>query len=259
MPMESAIQELKQARQAKRLSLQDVSDATLINLDFLKAIEEGKTDILPQTYVRAFIREYAAFVGLDPAEVMRKYDEQAAPAPDQAPAPAPVAAEVVHPEPAPQQPPTQTFQEVISTPATTRIAVAALVLIGVGVVLWNLMWRPPPDRIPETPFEAGSPTAASPDSLRSAPAAPIDSLVLSASVADTVWVQIRIDDRAPMEYYFRAGARKVWKAKDRFVITAGNAGAIDLTLNTVHIGTLGKRGAVARNVELGRHSVKTRK
>ena len=65
---------LKQAREAKNLSLADVSDTTFISIRFLEAIEAGKTDILPQAYVRAFIREYATVVGLDAAEVMRRYD-----------------------------------------------------------------------------------------------------------------------------------------------------------------------------------------
>ena len=49
-------QELKRAREAKRLSLADIADRTLINIRHLEAIERGDTSILPETYVRAFIR-----------------------------------------------------------------------------------------------------------------------------------------------------------------------------------------------------------
>src|SRR5512140_2914453 len=85
--MESIFAMLKQAREAKNLSLADVSDTTFISIRFLEAIEAGKTDILPQAYVRAFIREYATVVGLNAADVMRRYDSigsakaAAAPAP----------------------------------------------------------------------------------------------------------------------------------------------------------------------------------
>lgn len=53
--MDSVLQELKLTREAKHLSLTDVSDATLINANFLDAIEQGNTTVLPQTYIRAFI------------------------------------------------------------------------------------------------------------------------------------------------------------------------------------------------------------
>src|SRR5512133_799213 len=88
--MDSVFTLLKQAREAKNLSLTDVSDTTFISIRYLEAIESGKTDILPAAYVRAFIREYAAVVGLDPAEVMRRYDNPGAPAtPASEPRPAP--------------------------------------------------------------------------------------------------------------------------------------------------------------------------
>ena len=77
--MDSVFTMLKQAREAKNLSLADIADTTFISVRFLEAIEAGKTDILPQAYVRAFIREYAAVVGLDPAEVMRRYDSIGSP------------------------------------------------------------------------------------------------------------------------------------------------------------------------------------
>ncbi len=79
MTMDSAFTMLKKAREAKNLSLADVADSTFISIRYLEAIEAGKTDILPQAYVRAFIREYAAVVGLDTAEVMRRLDNPGAP------------------------------------------------------------------------------------------------------------------------------------------------------------------------------------
>src|SRR5512142_1334804 len=113
--MDSVFTLLKQAREAKNLSLADVADSTFISIRYLEAIEAGRTDILPQAYVRAFIREYAAVVGLDPAEIMRRYDNptpatapasSASPAPTQtvSPAETPPPAIVTPPVQAPEQP-----------------------------------------------------------------------------------------------------------------------------------------------------------
>ncbi len=85
--MSTAFDLLREAREQHHLSLSDVADATLINIDYLRAIEQGRLDVLPQPYVRAFMREYAGVVGLDPAALMQKLDrDQAAAA---APPPAP--------------------------------------------------------------------------------------------------------------------------------------------------------------------------
>ena len=72
--METFFKELKQARESKHISLSDISDATLINVHLLEEMERGNVGILPQTYVRAFLREYAAVVGLDPDAVLRNFE-----------------------------------------------------------------------------------------------------------------------------------------------------------------------------------------
>ena len=54
--MKTFFAELRKAREGKKMSLADISDATLINAKYLEAIEQGNTSILPQAYVRAFIR-----------------------------------------------------------------------------------------------------------------------------------------------------------------------------------------------------------
>ena len=63
---ESVGQELRKARQAKNLSLDDVARATKIRKDFLQAIEESRYDILPgPVFVSGFVRCYGRFLGLD--------------------------------------------------------------------------------------------------------------------------------------------------------------------------------------------------
>ena len=57
---------LREARGRRKLSLQEVEEATKIRGRYLQAIEDEDWDGLPSdTYARAFIRTYAALVGLD--------------------------------------------------------------------------------------------------------------------------------------------------------------------------------------------------
>jgi cytoskeleton protein RodZ len=182
--MDSVFTMLKQAREAKNLSLADIADTTFISVRFLEAIEAGKTDILPQAYVRAFIREYAAVVGLDTPDVMRRYDSIGSPQPAASLRPAPGSAgpvasgqgpsadsgrpaatvsseqaPEVHQSPAPEPPPPPQYLDVPipSSPAPRRdltdmIQKAAVVMgvVVIAVVLWNVMGieRPKTQEIP---------------------------------------------------------------------------------------------------------------
>ncbi|MNI31692.1 cytoskeletal protein RodZ [compost metagenome] len=65
---------LRKARMDKKISLDDLEDATKIRKRYLQAIEDGDYKLLPGSfYVRAFIKSYAEAVGLDPTEVLKLY------------------------------------------------------------------------------------------------------------------------------------------------------------------------------------------
>jgi transcriptional regulator with XRE-family HTH domain len=72
--------ELKAAREARKATLEEVATRTKIPQKYLEALEEGRHDIFPsQTYVTGFIRAYAKVVGLDPAELTRRFKAEAKP------------------------------------------------------------------------------------------------------------------------------------------------------------------------------------
>ncbi|HHY47373.1 MAG TPA: helix-turn-helix domain-containing protein [Firmicutes bacterium] len=73
--MESIGERLKQGREAKKLSLDDVQEATKIRKQYLAAIEAGRFEELPgEVYVKGFIRNYADFIGLDGAKMVADYN-----------------------------------------------------------------------------------------------------------------------------------------------------------------------------------------
>ncbi|WP_290032856.1 helix-turn-helix domain-containing protein [Ligilactobacillus cholophilus] len=70
-------QKLKDARIAKGLTLDDLQQSTKIQKRYLIAIEEGNYQALPgDFYVRAFARQYAETVGLDPNEIVKEIDSE---------------------------------------------------------------------------------------------------------------------------------------------------------------------------------------
>lgn len=69
--MSSVGQILREAREAKGLTLYDLQEKTKIQPRYLKAIEEDRLDVLPgHFYARAFIRTYAEHVGVDPQPLL---------------------------------------------------------------------------------------------------------------------------------------------------------------------------------------------
>jgi cytoskeletal protein RodZ len=65
---------LRKAREEKGFSLDDVQDQTKIRKRYLEALEKGDYDVLPgKFYIRAFIKNYAEFVGLDADELLKHY------------------------------------------------------------------------------------------------------------------------------------------------------------------------------------------
>ncbi|WP_026692414.1 helix-turn-helix domain-containing protein [Peribacillus kribbensis] len=68
---------LKEEREAKGLSLEDLQKATKIQKRYLIGIEEGNYDAMPgKFYVRAFIKQYAEAVGLEPEEIFEEYKNE---------------------------------------------------------------------------------------------------------------------------------------------------------------------------------------
>ncbi|WP_282171598.1 helix-turn-helix domain-containing protein [Cytobacillus firmus] len=67
---------LKEARLAKDMSLDDLQKVTKIQKRYLVGIEEGDYSMMPgKFYVRAFIKQYAEAVGIEPEEIFEQYKD----------------------------------------------------------------------------------------------------------------------------------------------------------------------------------------
>jgi cytoskeletal protein RodZ len=67
---------LKEAREAKGISLEQLQTVTKIQKRYLLGIEEGNYSMMPgKFYVRAFIKQYAEAVGFPPEELFEQYKE----------------------------------------------------------------------------------------------------------------------------------------------------------------------------------------
>jgi cytoskeleton protein RodZ len=73
--LKSIVAQLKQAREAKALKLEDIAAKTFIPLRLLKAMDEERFERLPEpVFVQGFIRRYADQVGLDGQAMARQFE-----------------------------------------------------------------------------------------------------------------------------------------------------------------------------------------
>lgn len=262
--LESFAAELKRHRVESNVSLMDISASTRINLKFLEALESGDFAVLPQTYVRAFLREYAEAVGMDPAAALKDYEaiirhRQHGDSEKPAPRPEP-SATAKNAEPGP-------LAGVAAFARQNALFVAFVLIVAVFVVY---LFRQTSDAsrattIAETPFDnvVQENIAALPDRDTTVvlpavtnPAA-VDSLFLVMTTTDSVWMTITLDNGPTREYLFGPDRRGRWTARESFTLTMGNAGGAAFTLNGQPLGTLGRSGAVVRNVRISAENLET--
>jgi cytoskeletal protein RodZ len=75
--MSTVAEQLRQAREAKGLTLQKVAEITKIRTDHLIALEEGDFNVFAApVYIRGFVRNYSALLKLDVPQVMASLDAE---------------------------------------------------------------------------------------------------------------------------------------------------------------------------------------
>ena len=75
--MSTVAEQLRQARESQKLSIQQVAEITKIRTDHLRALDEGNFDIFSApVYIRGFVRSYATVLKLDVPEIMAALDAE---------------------------------------------------------------------------------------------------------------------------------------------------------------------------------------
>jgi cytoskeleton protein RodZ len=264
MNIEQFGEELKQTRLEKKLSLMDISAETRISIKFLDAIERGQFQILPQTYVRAFLREYALMTGLDPGDVMQRYESARQESPG-------ISAAAAHQQVSLQeQPPVESTKEnkISLSPLQRNIVFGGFIIASVVliIILANVnrssssgssVEEVPFDRVVHESEAASIPQpAAAADSVSIVNTVHPDSLRLEIATQDSVWINVLIDGKISETHLFGPKRKQMWAAKERYLVTMGNAGGATFQLNGKDIGALGKRGAIIRNAVISADNLK---
>lgn len=130
-------EELRDARFALRLSVEDLAASLRIRRVYLEAIEEGRVRDLPASaYAVGFVRSYAGAVGLDADAFVRRFREHSGPVVQRK-------TDLVFPEPVPER----------GVPAGAVILVGVVLALGayVGWYQWSGSGNRTVDAVPPLP------------------------------------------------------------------------------------------------------------
>lgn len=264
--------DLKAAREEKQISLNHIAAKTRIDLKYLTAIDNANFDVLPDLYVRAFIKEYAANIDLNPEETVKKYDMARS-----GKAEAPVYTETeVEGLNIVSRKATKTVKkhyeseevEAYAPKEDNRksldprflyagIGAAVIILIAGLYFIFFTDTTIEKDTLSSVRNEQQTDTRMyeEPVSQQSAPAVSGDSLQLQIIANDLVWFTVSSDDAVPVQYLFKNTQQTTVKAMTKFVLNIGNAGGVKLILDGKTLDPIGRPGDV-KNVQIDKEGVK---
>ena len=252
---------LRRARERARLEIADISARTKIKPAFIAAIDRGDLGQLPgQFFTRAFLKAYAAEVGLDAAQIARQYDdsvgrtepitleELAAVVDKKLPQVPPLhqrlmaqwdavgtmrklsAREWRVAPPAPSLDTPSLRLRVPRLPAMrlVRPAVAAIVMVIVAIAA-VVTWTPGPQAEAGAVGTSGVAEAATP----TPPPAIPDTLAIDITATGQIWVSAKADGEPALFRMLQAGEHVSLSATRDLTFRIGNAAAFEYTLNGV--------------------------
>ena len=232
--------ELRAKRERQGFTIQDVERETSIRAAYLQALERGDYSALPnEVYVKGFIRNYAGFLHMDAEKLVQEYREEIHGV-DVGPIQKanPKTTSLVN-ESAPFSSGSD-FHERVEKSAKKQLvfmAVATVVIAFVGSIYY---------------FFGDDPNAEKPAQTAQQPVQTIGNTAnAAAGQADVMakftgrcWIQAIADGKVIYEGTVEPNQTKRWTGKKEVIVTAGNAGAIDVTYNGQRVGKLGKEGIV---------------
>lgn len=226
---------LQAIRLDKKISLEQVADQTRIGLGNLLLIEREDHEQLPaEVFVKGFLRSYAAAIGADGDEAVRRYESRLG-----------VVQKIAESEASIGRSATGTGWKLIFS-LGLLLGIIALSI----VVITSLRPQPGAGKLPrQTSSAAKKQTVEKGDQegakLSVEPANAVSQkLTLQIIALENTWVKVIADEKESTEYNLRSGDDIELEATTGYNLLIGDAGAIKITLNDKPVLIPGESGQV---------------
>ena len=211
---------LREARERRGESLEDVADDTGINRRYLEDLEGGDASFEPypgRVYGRFFLREYAEHLGLDPEPMVEAFDGESGPV--------------------------RAFEPTVgvvrtSGPARRSFLARLVAILGVVLLLVGgavLRARDSEPSFPDLPAPAGASTGSQAEAAAAeqppAHAEPLRGIRAVVHVSSRCWIEAISDGTMTFRRTAEAGTVVRLRADRRLELTLGNADGAHLVVN----------------------------
>lgn len=257
--------ELKSFRESKEVSLQYIASRTKIDIKFLQAIEEGNFEVLPDLYIRAFIKEYAQVADFDVTEVLKKYElarkglneEKINPEKHAVekeslseiiPGQKELADEVIIPKDEVVEENNQPNKPIVKTklPNKTILYIVFGVIIILITTYFVFISEEPTIETDTSSVEISRDTEnrfeIEDNSFQDSVIPQDDSLKLALKASGRVWVKILSDNKTVFQNFLTENEQITFKAEKEFRVSVGNAGLLKMELNNKQLLVPGSKG-----------------
>ena len=248
---------LREARERRGVSLRQIADSTKIAVSVLEALERNDISRLPGgIFGRAFVRSFATEVGLDPEAVIQEFIAQF---PHDS-------VTVGHPASV-QLDDNQTIESDRRMASTFLRLIALSIPIAAVVVYFTMGGRLGKSSAVGRPAAPVAPRAAPAEALDAPASQPVvaeagraavpaadtrpgaeesarDRLTVTLAVTRPCWVSATVDGRKAIERLLQVDDRPMFDVRRELVLRAGDAAAVQLSINGVAAKSLGKNGEV---------------
>ncbi|NOX16892.1 MAG: DUF4115 domain-containing protein [Chlorobi bacterium] len=238
---------LKAEREAKKITLKEISDSSRINIKFLEAIENGDFDVMEEVYIRAFLKTYAKYVGLNPEKVLTDFElAKKNKLGRTTETPLPIAVANGEKERAEKSFAEDDEKEKKKKGVAMFVALAALVVIALAIIFFLPKEE---ENIPqETSFEeilkekkVESPPITTPKKTVEQK----EGVSVRIDANGKCWIGVRADaDTTSSQYMLSEGSKKFFTASDSMRIVFGNPAGVKVFFNNKELNVAKKKGEV---------------
>ncbi len=259
--MDSRGERLKKIRLEKGISLEEAQKKTKIHLNILKAIEgEGLTDLSP-VYLKGFLKIYCGFLGVDPKDYISDYKEiQTKPS-----------FVILSKEASQRLPKTSEFLKTVKIKFNSlrpnkkirRVIAFSIALFFLSVGLFNLgkiisskrrdnlnqKHSSSPRQVTALSKREQKPAQGGAASVIPKPQKQnLAGIKLVIRARDNCWISLKVDGELVFHRVLEKGRFESWQAKDKIEFSLGDAGAVELEVNSQSFSKLGRKGQSLKNI-----------
>lgn len=248
--------ELIELRLIKGLTLKQVSELTRINIKYLENLENNNFNFLPEIYVRSFLKSYVRAIDGDEKYIFQLFDEITKHKNEDI---TENKSEIEKNIPQKEKEEKKDFFSFYKTLNAKNIKIILGLIFLITLVL--IIIHNTKNEIRETE-KIKSKKSDTIETIKSENLSEdfnniviSDSLLLGITSTDSVWIRVKMDNIKVSEVYMLKNENKYFKAKDKFELLIGNAGAISLTMNGKELPFEGMKGSV-KKIEIDRTGIK---